>query len=429
MAVAARSTVAAATGHLARDIEIVWCSSNAQLEVLARSGSVDLVLLDGRDANIDLVVRIAQRSLLLIADDPAHEDRWVRRGAAAVLALPIDGAELRRILDRLTGPSGPTAAKATDRAIAVDSAEQVRTRGRLLAITGGIGADVPTAAVALARSLGSASLNTKVVVADLLLSAPLGSLHGLEADAPGLFDLLDSSHHRPPPAHLVDGFLHADTLGRYRLLPGLRGHSDWIRLGPGSLRTAMSSLRDTCDLLIAPVDDDLEGEEDTGSFDIDDRNRLARTTTQGADLIVLVTAPGPTGIAETIRLQGCLEAFGVAPGRMLVLLSPTSQPRRAVRAIAHALLVNGGMTDMVPVTSLRPPGIARRFVDPTTPRGIPRARRSLRRLIGSRLAAIPSEPQPIADPTSKPLRITPGSLGHWPQGDDGWITPRAPQQP
>jgi hypothetical protein len=64
----------------------------------------------------------------------------------------------------------------------------------------------------------------------------------------------------------------------YRLLIGLRRPSDWVSLRSQAFEAGLEGLRSTARVVVADVDPDVEGEAATGSFDVEDRNLMARAT-------------------------------------------------------------------------------------------------------------------------------------------------------
>ncbi len=67
----------------------------------------------------------------------------------------------------------------------------------------------------------------------------------------------------------------------YDLMLGLRRHRDWPVLRPRSVQAAVDSLLRAYRLVVADVDADLEGDDEVGSVDVEERNVLARTTAAG----------------------------------------------------------------------------------------------------------------------------------------------------
>ena len=93
--------------------------------------------------------------------------------------------------------------------------------------------------------------------------------------------------------------------------------------------------------VVADVDPDTEGERETGSLDVEDRNLMARTVLHRADLVLVVGNDGIKGIHSLVRTLEDVHGCGVEAERIVPVLNrmPRS-PRvraRAVAAIAQLL--------------------------------------------------------------------------------------------
>jgi len=258
------------------------------------------------------------------------------------------------------------------------------------------------AALGLARALAATAASaTEVLLADLTLDAPHRAVHGLDPEATGLSELAAASRFGPPPASLVRDAAHV-VAGGYQVLPGLRHHRDWVQIGKRSAATAIEAVRHHAAVVVAPIDRDLEGEPDTGSFDIEDRNVLARTVVRTADLVVVAGALDQAGRPGLQATLAALAAFHVPLDRTLVLTSGPSPRRRAHR--------------LTPATRFLHLGAGAR------------AERRLGTAVRAHLAEV-GEAGTGAVPDDAPQRIAPGTLGAGPQDVEGWITPSVPQQP
>ena len=88
--------------------------------------------------------------------------------------------------------------------------------------------------------------------------------------------------------------------------------------------------------VVADVDADLEGEQATGSLDVEERNAIARTTLLAADLVVVVGLPGMKGLHSLLRTTRDLLAHGVPGQRLLPLVNRAPKSPRARGEIATA---------------------------------------------------------------------------------------------
>jgi hypothetical protein len=132
----------------------------------------------------------------------------------------------------------------------------------------------------------------------------------------------------------------------YRLLVGLRQHRHWVGLRPRAVEAALASLRRLADVTVADVDADVEGEAETGSADVADRNLLARATMMRARVVVVVGEPSTKGLHSLVRTLGELLAFGVPGERCLPVLNLAPRGPRAraerTRALADLLAATAG---------------------------------------------------------------------------------------
>jgi hypothetical protein len=202
----------------------------------------------------------------------------------------------------------------------------------------------------------------------------------------------------------------------YDLVLGLRRHRDWTALRPRAVEAAVGGLRRTYAVTVADTDPDLEGEAQTGSFDVEDRNVLARHLTSTADVVLVTATPTVVGVHRLVRTLGDLLELGVAGDRVLPVVNraPRSPRARAevTRAVADLL---GPPGQALTASPLFIP--ARRELD-----GLHRDVATLPKAIGAPLARAVAallervdqadDDEPGTPP--EPVPITPGSLG------EGW---------
>lgn len=193
-----------------------------------------------------------------------------------------------------------------------------RRRAQLIALVEAPGGPGARTATALARSLAAPRAPGAVLLADLSLDAGHRSLHGIDAAAHGVGELAASCWFGPPPAGSLPPLAQRTASG-YDLVPGLRRHHDWVGVGARSADALLEALRHGPDVVIAHVDRDLEGERDTGSCDVEDRNVLARSTVRAADLVVVAGDIDRFGRHAVLATVVALAAFGVAPERTLIV--------------------------------------------------------------------------------------------------------------
>jgi hypothetical protein len=196
--------------------------------------------------------------------------------------------------------------------------------------------------MAVAQGL-AATPGRAVVLADLRRVAELAMLHDARAVVPGLQELVEL--HRsgtPVPASVVDMTFDVPARG-YRLLLGLRRPQQWTTLRPRALEAALGGLRRSFAVTVADVDPTTEGEEETGSVDVEERHLVSRLTLARADAVLVVGATSTKGLYSLARLLGDLLAFGVPPQRVVTVCnrSPRAPRRRAEITRALATLLDG----------------------------------------------------------------------------------------
>ena len=183
---------------------------------------------------------------------------------------------------------------------------------------------------ALAQGLAADQrLTGLVALADLALHADQGVLHGTPDVVPGLPELRRVASPGPPEAADVRHLTFPVGDRGYHLLLGLRRHRDWAALRPRAVTSALEGLRQAFRFVVADVDADVEGEEQCGATDLDDRNLLARTTLRHADVVVVVAGRGLKGLHALVRTVGLLREHGVPPGALLPVFNQA--PRRPSR--------------------------------------------------------------------------------------------------
>ncbi|MDQ1427039.1 MAG: hypothetical protein QOK39_515 [Acidimicrobiaceae bacterium] len=186
--------------------------------------------------------------------------------------------------------------------------------GRLVAVCGPGGSGVSIVAAAFAaRSHGS------VLLADFALRADQAFLHGLDSPESGLFDLLDAARYGLVTTGDIGD--HTVALPAGRLLPGLRRPGHWTAVSPAAFDAVLAALLESFDLVIADVTGDVEGERESGSLDVEERNHMARSTTVAADAVIVVGAPGANGTRRLTLLVDDLLDHGIDPARIVPVVN------------------------------------------------------------------------------------------------------------
>ena len=106
---------------------------------------------------------------------------------------------------------------------------------------------------------------------------------------------------------------------------------------PGRSRRPLDGLLRPFDVVVADVDADLEGDDEVGSVDVEDRNLLARTVAARADLVLVSALPTIAGLRRLIVHLDDLLRFGVGPDRLQPVLSRAPRRARARAELAGAV--------------------------------------------------------------------------------------------
>jgi len=337
--------------------EFVRCVSVDEVRARLTSGrAFSALLVDAAVSGLDRDLLAAAASVecpTIVVDTVDATRDWRGVGAAAVLAPLFSRDELLEVLHAHARPISTAAAPPRPR----QDAPTATASGRLVAVTGPGGTGASTAAIALAQGLagrGGEGRRRDVLLADLCRVADQAMLHDARSLVPGVQEVVEA--HRTSTVPLDE--LRAQTFEvperGYRLLLGLRRPRHWVSLRPRALESAIDGLLRLADVVVADVEADLEGEAETGSVDVEERNAMARTTVGRADVVVVVGEPSMKGCHALVRVLGDLIEFGVDPQRLLTVVnrSPRSPRARAELTTAVASLLqagHGGLSLSTPV--------------------------------------------------------------------------------
>lgn len=331
-------------------VELVKCVSVD--DVATRLGSrhgVSAAVVDehmsglGRDL-FDTAGRTGCPTLVIGAD---RDPDWKSLGASAVLDRELTRSAILAALREHASPVRTT--RLPER----DPAERVPPPGRLVAVTGPGGTGASSTAMALAQGLAGLPSSLapgpgddgpprppwRVLLADLKRDAEQAMLHDSGDVVPGIQELVDACRRRSPsPAETVELTFNVPERG-YHLLLGMRRPSAWVDIPPRALGVAIDALQSTYEVTVCDIDCDLEGEEDGGSTDVEERNVMARTVAERAHVVVVVGHAGVKGLHSLTRVLGSFSRFGVPSDHLLPVLvdrGRTSGARREVRRALEA---------------------------------------------------------------------------------------------
>lgn len=398
-------------------VDFIKCMSADEVRARVSGGRAYSALLVGGDVSgldRDLVASVRATGAAVLVVDPVSERDWAELGVAATLpgdfgrtellnALSEHASRIARVVPLSSEPAAPAGAG---------------WRGRLIAVTGAGGVGSSIVAMSVAQAFGSEPSNAAMVLlADLALDGEQGMIHDAGEVLPGVQELSEAHGAGRPSIDEVRS-LSFDVDGRgYHLLLGLRRHRDWTAIRPRAFAAALDGLLRSYRLVVADIDCDVEGEQLTGSLDIEDRNVMARTVTQRADIVAVVGLPTTKGLHGLRRTIDRLRGEGIESHRIVAVCNraPRGPRRRSelVRALATLLDDRAGSDEIG-----NPVFLAERGDDIETAirdgiRLPPSLGRPLHAELTRRLESLGSRSSVTGPPAPEPTVVAPGSLGSW----------------
>jgi hypothetical protein len=389
--------------------EFIKCLSAEEVRArLAGGRPFSAVLVDGTVAALDRDfighVRDAGCAVLVV-DDVRRGRDWVSLGAVTTLPPLFDRKELLDALD--TFVSRITRA---DRALAQEPLVDERWRAPLVAITGPGGTGASTAATALAQGLaGDVRTGGSVLLADFRHRAELAMLHDARDVVPGVQELVGACRSARPSSDDVRALTFTVAERGYHLLLGLRRPHDWPAVRPSAFGAALDVLRTSFRFVVADVGPDVEGEDETGSLDIQERNTMARGVLSTSAAVFVVGAPGMKGTHSLAAVATSLVRFGVTASRIVVVVNraPRGAARRGeVRRCLEELLPDGVVAAMP-----SPVFLPERHVDDAFRDAVPLPESLVAPLLGACRGVV--EEVAVPQKLPRPRLVRPGSVGRW----------------
>ena len=331
-------------------VEFVKCVSATELRAHLASGrAFSALLVDGGVPGLDrdlVDAATAAGCAVVVVDDLRVTRDWTALGAAAVINPLFERKDLLDVLAMHAAEIGRVDAVPGDD---VTGPSPLARRARVAMVCGPGGTGASTAAIALAQGLGDdLRFGGMVLLADLALHAEQAMLHDARDVVPGLQELVDLHRTGRPTIDDVRALTFDVRERRYQLLLGLRRARNWTAVRPRAFAAAFDSLTRGWRAVVADTDADLEGEDDGGSADVEDRHRMARVVAAHADVAFVVGRPGMKGVHGLVRVIGELLDHGVAADRIVpvVNLAPKGARPRAELAQAVAALLRDRATDL-----------------------------------------------------------------------------------
>lgn len=386
-------------------IEFIRCVSVDEVRArLLSDRRHSAVLLDERAGGVDrdlvLTAHDARCAPIVVCSSSPLRD-WIELGAAAVLAEPLTiDAILHAVREH---------AHEVERDVdpARDASRDGRRVARLVTVTGSGGTGTSTMAMAIA---GHLSTRHDVALIDGALDADLALLHDLGDVLPGLPELVEAHRTSTPQPGDVRAALWAAPNHHYDVLPGLRRHRDWATMRKRNVEAAIHSVRSTYGLVVADTDLDVEGESDTGSLDVEDRNVLSRELLRNADVVVMTSRAGVAGIRRLLSGLALLVDHGIDSRRVVpvVIGAPRGTARRSELTRAITRLFDESRPGHAIVTPVMVP--IRRDLEPFLRDAGPLPP-SASGSVSAAVELVLGSVQPLEPTVQMPARIVPGRLG------------------
>lgn len=322
-------------------MEFLKCVSAA--EVRSRLGAarpISALLVDAGAPGLDrdlLDLARDRSTAVLVVDDERVDRDWLALGAVAVLPAGFDAPDL---LERLTAHAQPIRSAATVAPSSVPDLDDggSRWRGRLVAVTGGSGAGTSTVAMALSQGLASIpGHESSVLLADFAGRGDLAMYHDVRDVLPGLQELTEAHRTGTPSRAAVRQLLFDIDARGYSLLLGLRRTRDWVAVRPRALEAAVDTLLAGFRLVVADVRAEFDGEDETGSVDIEERNTASRVAARTADVVVVVGDAGLKGLHSLVRTERDLADLGVDADRVVRVVNRAPRSPRARAELTNAI--------------------------------------------------------------------------------------------
>lgn len=402
-------------------VEFLKTMSIEELRVRLRSGrGFSALLIDGSVHGLDRDLMELAREVgcaVVVVDGGRGPASWPELGASAVLPADFTRDDLLQVLGQYATPIARRHEAVTTHG---SDREAAGYRGQLVAVTGPGGSGRSTVAMAIAQGLAADPRHAELVcLADLALHADQAMLHDARDVVPGIVELVEAHRGGSPTIDAIRSLTWTVERRGYRLLLGLRRHRDWTAVRPRAFDTALDGLRRSFRIVVADIDDDLEGEQTTGSMDVEERNLMARTVSAAADLVVVVGLPGLHGVHAMLRVTRSLLDHGVGGGRILPVVNRAPRGPRARAELTRAfgeLLGAGGGTDTVPSPVYL---TERRHLDELLRDGGRLPDAWLAPACGPVRGLLDRQLDPPDNRREEPVAVVPGSLGTWTEDTEG----------
>ena len=393
-------------------VEFVKCMSVVELRAHLSSGrSFSAVLVDGGLPGLDRdLIQEARdhRCAVVVVDDLRLSRDWRSLGAHE-LVNPV--FERRQLVEVLSLHSSMISRGDAVPELVTDAPAPGWQAG-LAMVCGPGGTGASTAAIALAQGLGDdVRYAGMVLLADLALHAEQAMLHDARDVVPGIQELVDLHRTGLPTVEDARRLTFAVEARNYQLLLGVRRARNWSSIRARAFLAAFDTLCRGWRVVVCDTDADLEGEEQSGSMDVEERHLMARTAAAHADAVLVVGLPGMKGSHALVRVLTEVLDHGVPPERVVPVVNRAPKSHRARAELASLLRgLLGGSPGADALAS--PVFLPERRVEDALRDGV-RLPGALTTPLAGAYAAVVARAAGTRPRVGEPEPIRPGSLGSW----------------
>ncbi len=393
-------------------IEFTKCVSVEELRVrLASSRPYSALLIDVSLPGFDReIVSSANKSKCKVIgiETPrkAHPQNNLR-----LTATILETFEREELLSLLVQHCIPITSLVTKNRLSnYDEVRDQHILANVIAVCGSGGTGVSTVAAALTSALAAQpGMGGSVLLADLVRRSDQALLHDVRDVIPGVQELIEIVRKADPTREEIRALTyHIDDRG-YHLLLGMRKASTWTMNSPLIFKHVINLLRSAFGTVVCDIDSDFEGEFDTGSSDIEDRNAMTRVSAEAAQVVFVVGRPSAKGLFSLLKVVNDAVYFGIETRRIVPVINcaPRSQRHRSEISLSLMKLAANFQIDLNAPVFLPPCDVDQLHHNVDT---FPEV------LTNPLLLAYESysqrfEPNEITEQI--PIRVQPGTIGHW----------------
>lgn len=393
-------------------VEFVKCMSPVELRAHLASGRpFSAVLVDAGLPALDRDLIDEARHAgcaVIVVDDLRITRDWAALGASAVMNPVFDRKDLVDVLSQHSSMITRGDALPGEDA----EAPVAGWRARVAMVCGAGGTGASTASIALAQGLGDDVRQAgMVLLADLALHADQAMLHDARDVVPGVQELVEAHRTRRPSTEEVRDLTFAVQERGYQLLLGLRRSRNWASIRPRAFEAAFDSLRRSWRVVVCDTDAELEGEDEGGSIEVEERHVMARTVAANADVVFAVGLPGMKGLHSLTRVITELLDHGTAPERIVPIVNRVTKSQRGRAELSAALtaLLRPRVTHLALAT---PVFLPERRVDEALRDGVRVPPQLSTPLVGAFNAVVERSGR-LGQGDGEPRPVEPGTVGSW----------------